>query len=90
MKIALQAIVASIIMHVSYIVCMTAVAYIETKNYKPEIISRGEQAIILQDEVVFGIIMSQLSIVFSLVGVAVVCGIILALYRALTRYYWGI
>lgn len=83
MKIVLQAIATSMIIHVIYFVCVTVFAYVKTKNYESEHLGQGGQ-IDLQDEVVFGVIVSPSSIIFSLVGVAAVCGIILVLYKKIT------
>jgi hypothetical protein len=62
---------------------MFIVAYIKTNAYQPDFSSEWGQVQILQNEVAFGTIISPLLLLFSFVGVTVVCGIIIVSYRKL-------
>lgn len=81
MKIVLQAFVGSIIIHVIYIVCTMLVGYIKTKYYKPDISNAWNKVDTLKSEVGFGMVISPFFYSFSLLGIAVICGIILFSYE---------
>lgn len=78
MRVVLQAIIGSILIHVIYIVGMMLVGYIKTKNYKPDISSVWDRVDTLEKEVVIvGKVTPPYFYVLSFVGVAVICGIVL-------------
>lgn len=64
----LQAIIGSILIHVSYIACMKLVGYFKTNAYKPDIVVAWDKVEILQNEVVFGKIISSNFALLSFVG----------------------
>ena len=81
MKVVLQAIFGSIIIHIFYIVCITLVGYFKTKAYKPDITVEWDKVEMLQNEVVFGKVISPNFGLLSFGGVALICGIIIFLYK---------
>jgi hypothetical protein len=81
MKVVLQAIIGSIVIHVIYIVGMVLVGYIKTRNYKPDIAVASDKVEILQNEVVLGKVISPGFVFLTFVGVAVICGFIIFLYK---------
>jgi hypothetical protein len=83
MKVVLQAIIGSIAIHVIYIVGMMLVGYIKTKNYIPDIADTWDKVEILQNEVVFGKVISPPFGLFSIAGVAVIFGVIILSYKKL-------
>ena len=81
MKVVLQAVLGSIAIHVILIMGMMAVGYIKMKNYKPNITDTSDDTVVvLQDEVVFGTVMSPVFGLFSIVGVAAILGLIIVSY----------
>jgi hypothetical protein len=80
LKIVIQALVVSFIIHLIYIVGMMLVGYIKTRNYKPDITNGWEKVETLQNEVAFGTVGSPLFFLFTFVGVALICGLIIFLY----------
>ncbi|SES07506.1 hypothetical protein [Psychrobacillus sp. OK032] len=85
MKLVIQAFIASVIIHLVYIVCTIGIGYIKTKFYKPDISGSWEKVDYLQNEVAFGMVISPFFFVFSLVGIAIICGIIIYLYKNFIR-----
>lgn len=83
MKIIIQAIIGSIIIHLAYFITVFLVGYIKTSLYKPNIPSEWGNVNTLQNEVAFGIVVSPIFIILTFVGVAVICGIIIYLYKRL-------
>ncbi|MFC6037821.1 hypothetical protein ACFPYN_00010 [Paenisporosarcina macmurdoensis] len=83
MKVVLQAFMGSIAVHVVYIVGMVLVGYIKTRNYKPDIASAWDKVETLQNEVVFVKVNSPFLYLFTFLGVAVICGIIIFSYKEL-------
>ena len=81
MKIVLQAFNGSIIIHVIYIFCTMLVGYLKTKYYQPDISSAWVNVDTLQNEIGFGMIISPFFYLFSLVGIAVICGIIIFSFK---------
>lgn len=84
-KVVLQAITGSIIIHVFYIVCMMLVGYFKTKAYKPDIAVEWDKVEMLQNEVMFGKVISPSFVLLSFVGVAVICGAIILLYKKMVN-----
>ncbi|MFE4354202.1 hypothetical protein ACFVSS_24655 [Peribacillus butanolivorans] len=81
MKVVFQAFIGSIILHVFYFVSTMIVGSIKTSQYKPGIENAWGQAETLQNEVVFGKVISPFVYLVSLVGVALICGIIIFSYK---------
>ncbi|MFB7638634.1 hypothetical protein [Peribacillus butanolivorans] len=81
MKVVFQAFIGSIILHVFYFVSTMIVGSIKTSQYKPGIENAWGQAETLQNEVVFGKVISLSVYLLSLVGVALICGIIIFSYK---------
>lgn len=78
MKVVLQAVIGSIAIHVIFIASMTVVGYIDTWNYKPNI---DDTVVVLQDEVAFGQVISPVFGLLSIIGIAVILGLIMLLYK---------
>jgi len=86
MKVLLQAVIGSIAIHIIFLVGMMVVGYIETRNYKPNIADTWDDTVvILQDEVVFGEIISPDFGLLSIMGVAFILGFIRLLYKEMTN-----
>jgi menaquinol-cytochrome c reductase cytochrome b subunit len=83
MKVVLQALIGSVVIHIFYFVGMMFVSYIKTRNYKPEIASAWDHVETLQSEVVFGKVGSPFLSLITFIGVTVICGIIIFLYKKL-------
>lgn len=81
MKLVLQAIIGSIVIHVIYIVGRILIGYINTRNYKPDIAVAWDKVETLQNEVVFGKVFTPGFDLLSFVGVAVICGILILIYK---------
>ena len=78
MKLVMKAFIASIIIH---LVFMVGIGYINTTFYKPDISGEWEHVEYLQNEVAFGMVISPFFFVFSFVGIACICGIIIYSYK---------
>jgi uncharacterized membrane protein (DUF106 family) len=84
MKLIFQALIGSIVIHVIYIVGMMLVGYLKTKNYKPNMASSWDKAETLQSEVVFGRVSSPFLYFISFLGVTLICGVVISLYKLFT------
>ncbi|MEH7376068.1 hypothetical protein [Neobacillus drentensis] len=83
MRIVLQAFICSVIIHVTYFSSIFLVGYIKTCLYKPDIASEWDKIDTLQNEVAFGMVISPVLSLLTFIGVAVICGIIILLYKRL-------
>jgi quinol-cytochrome oxidoreductase complex cytochrome b subunit len=83
MKIVVQALILSFLLHIVYFLGMFLVGYFRTMSYKPDIKNAWQSVDELQNEVAFGVSISPLSYILSFLGVALVCGIIIFLYKKL-------
>lgn len=82
MKVVLQAVIASVAIHVIFTLGMMLMGYIKTKNYKPNLAERWDDTVVvLQDEVVFGKVTSPVFGILSIMGVAVILGFIIFLSK---------
>lgn len=81
LKTIIQSLVISFVIHLIYIVGTVGVGYIKTRNYKPDIENKWENIETLQNEVSFGMVGSPLFFVFTFIGVALICGLIIISYR---------
>jgi hypothetical protein len=82
MKTVLQAVIASIILHIIYILSIRGIGYIKTIYYKPDM--QGE-VYLLQNEVAFGTVISPYAYIISLLGVSIICASIIFLYKKIKR-----
>ena len=81
MKMIFQACIASAIIHLLYIVGSIGVGYIKTKNYEPDITGKWDSVNYLQNEVSFGFVISPLFYIYTFIGTAVICGLLIFLYK---------
>ena len=82
MKIMLQSIICSIILHFIYFVGIIKVGYIKTKYYEPDIAGAWDKVETLQNEVAFGyVISSPYFYLLSIVGGSMICGILIFSYK---------
>ncbi|MCM3602595.1 hypothetical protein M3175_17825 [Robertmurraya korlensis] len=82
MKTILQAVIASIILHIIYIFCTIGIGYLKTMFYKP---SRQGEVYLLQNEVAYGMVISPYFYLISLLVVSIICAGIIALYNKIKR-----
>ncbi|MBS3680976.1 hypothetical protein KGF86_12250 [Ornithinibacillus massiliensis] len=85
MKIIVQSCIFSFVLHLFYIVGTLLVGYFQTKNYQPTIAGNWDTVETLQNEVAFGIVGSPLYFLFTFLGLALVCALILISYRKFVR-----
>ncbi len=83
MKILIQACIASLVIHLIYIVSSTVLGYIKTLNYRPDVAGKWDEIEFLQNEVAFGMVISPMFYIISFIGVAIICGLILFLYKSI-------
>ena len=81
MKLVIQAFIASIVIHLVYIFCSIGIGYIKTKFHKSNILGEWEKMDDLQNEVSFGMVGSPFFSVFTLVGIALICGVVIYLNK---------
>ncbi|QFF97853.1 hypothetical protein PB01_02950 [Psychrobacillus glaciei] len=81
MKIILQAIIGSLLIHLIYIVYTFLGGYLKTKYYTPDITSTWDNVYVLQNEVAFGMVSSPFFYVFSFLKVAIICAILIFTYE---------
>ncbi len=60
---------------------MMLISYIRTRNYKPDFTRGWDNVEILQNEVSFSKANSSFLYLFTFVGIAIICGIIIFLYK---------
>lgn len=85
MKLFLQAISISALIHILYFTGVLLVGYIKTKNYQPDVEGGWGQVDMLQTQVAFGYTGSPFMFLFTFSAVALVSGIIISLYKKFTR-----
>jgi hypothetical protein len=85
MKVILQALIGSVVIHIIYFVGMMFVSYLKTRNYKPDLANAWNNVETLQSEVVFGKVGSPLLYLITFIAVTVICGIFMFLYRKLLK-----
>lgn len=81
LKTIIQSLVFSFVIHLLYIVGTVVLGYIKTRNYKPDIGDEWKNIETLQDEVAFGMVGSPLFLLFTFIGGAVICGLLIISYR---------
>lgn len=83
MKLFMQAAASSIAIHVIYFLGMFLVGYIKTMNYTPDLEGSWKSVDTLQNEVAFGMTGSPFFLIFTFIGVTVICAILIVFYRNL-------
>ncbi|MBS4196609.1 hypothetical protein [Lederbergia citri] len=73
MKILIQAILASLALHLIYFGGSILYGYFLTKNYTPNI----KNSVGLDSKVAFGYVVDPLFFVFTFMGIALICGILI-------------
>ena len=86
MKIVIQALIASVVIHLVYVIYTIGIGFIQTMLYKPDISRQWEEVNYLQNEVAFGMVGSPIFLVFTFIGTALICGIFIKLFQ-LKRVY---
>lgn len=81
MRIVLQAIFGSIIIHVLYFTGTLLTGYIQTKLYEPDFTGAWGRVDTLQNEVGFGMVISPSFFLLTFLGGTVICGILLFFYK---------
>ena len=80
MKVIIKAVLASLLIHVVYIIGMISIGYFQTKAYVPGNAIAFHKVDMLQNEVAFGVVVSPVFGVFSFSGVALIFGIGIYVY----------
>ena len=81
MKIAIQALFFSLLLHFIYIAGVLLTSYIQTQDYKPDIAKSWENVDMLQNEIAFGVIGSPLVLAYTFIGTTLIFGLVLYSYR---------
>ncbi len=81
LKTIIQSLFISFVIHLIYIVGTIVVGYVQTRNYKPDIENEWENIELIQNEVAFGMVGSPLFFLFTFIGAAIICGLIIISYR---------
>ena len=84
-KIALQSSLISLVIHIIFIIGTIVTGYVKTKNFEPDMENGWGNVHMLQNEVAFGFTFSPLIFLVTFLGVALICGIIIVLYRKMVR-----
>ena len=84
MKMVIQALIASVVIHLVYLFCTIGIGFIQTKLYMPDISGQWEGIDYLQNEVAFGMIGSPIFLVFTFIGITLICGIFIYFYKTLS------
>ncbi|MBD7906715.1 hypothetical protein [Sporosarcina gallistercoris] len=77
MKIIVQAIAASLLIHVIYMFGTLLLGFIQTLIYRPDIETAWKQIDNLQSQAVFGVTFSPYIMIVSLASIAFVCWFVL-------------
>ncbi|KAF0995480.1 hypothetical protein [Geobacillus sp. TFV-3] len=85
MKTVIQALLISLVVHIVYFAATIGIGYWKTKLYKPDVANAWEHVDMLQNEVVFGQAGSSVVYLFSFVGVAMISGLVLYVYKMARR-----
>ncbi|MGE6612200.1 MULTISPECIES: hypothetical protein [Peribacillus] len=81
MRIVIQAFMGSIIIHALYFGSMIMVGTIKTSRYKPDIENAWEQVGALQNETVFGNVLSPSLYSLTFLGTALICAMAITSYN---------
>lgn len=83
MKIFIQALIASFLVHIIYFLSPIVIGYIQTNFYTPDITTAYENVNYLQNEGTFGGIMmiNPFFVILSFLGVALLYGFIIIFFK---------
>ncbi|MFJ7510954.1 hypothetical protein ACIQW7_15990 [Peribacillus simplex] len=81
MRIVIQAFLGSIIIHALYFGSAIMVGFIKTSRYKPDIVNAWGQAGALQNETVFGNVISPSLYSMTFLGTALICAMAITSYN---------
>ncbi len=81
MKIIIQSLLISFVLHVVYFTGSIIYGYFLTKTHDPDIAASYENVYFLQNEVAFGYVGSPLFIIFSFFGMAALVGLFIKFYK---------
>ncbi|ADC51548.1 hypothetical protein BpOF4_17535 [Alkalihalophilus pseudofirmus OF4] len=82
MKVVIQACIASLIIHVVYLMGTLGFGYLQTKFYEPNLVGQWEKVDHLQSEVGFGgVVIPPFLYAFTFVGMAIISGVIIFLLK---------
>ncbi len=81
LKMIIQSLVVSLIIHLIYIGGLLLAGYIKTRNYIPDLDHKWENVKLLQNDVAFGISVSPLTFLVSFFGVAIIYSLLSSAYK---------
>lgn len=81
LKIIIQSLLISFAIHLIYISGVLTLGYLETRNYQPNIDKSWNNVLVLQDEVAFGVEGSPFILMYTYIGIALISGLVLIIYR---------
>ncbi len=81
MRIMLQSLVGSIVIHIVFFITTIGIGFLKTKAYEPEILGDVDDVTLLENEVAFGVAVSPVSYIVSFVGIALICGMLILGYE---------
>lgn len=81
MKLFIQAISASVVIHFLYFAGVLLVGYIKSNNYQPDVTGARNQVDTLQTQVAFGYTGSPFLFLFTFLEVALIIGMILFSFK---------
>lgn len=85
MKVIIQSLLVSFIIHLVYIGGSLLAGYIETRNYIPDLDNKWGNVKHLQNEVSFGISASPLIFLLTFFGVAMIYGLLSIAYKKIVN-----
>ncbi len=85
MKLFIQAISASVVIHFLYFAGVLLVGYIKTKNYQPDVKGAWDQVDTLQTQVAFGYTGSPFLFLFTFLAVAMITGMIIFSFKKIVQ-----
>lgn len=83
MRIVIQSLAGSVLLHAVYFLCMLAVGLAQTYLYRPQF---APNTFVLQQEIAFGYVIRFPYVGFSFVGVALLVGIVLIVRERKKRH----
>lgn len=85
MRTIVLSVIISLMIHAIFFAGAAAAGYFKSKHYEPDIASRWENIEPLQQEAVFGLSVHPLLLLATFVGVAMLCGAIIAISGRMKR-----
>lgn len=83
MKLLVQSIIISLVIHAFYFIGQIAYGVMITKSYVPDIVDSYESVTYLQNEVSFGYIKSPILLIGSLIAVTIITALVIQLIKKL-------